>query len=58
MKNFGLPLERYNDKLDVMVRPYLTYNDIIEIAEDMIKHIINTVLEKYDVASVVAYEGK
>jgi hypothetical protein len=37
MKNFGLPLERYNDKLDVMVRPYLTYNDIIDIAETALR---------------------
>jgi hypothetical protein len=37
MKNFGLPLERYNDKLDVMVRPYLTYNDVIDIAETALR---------------------
>lgn len=37
MKNFGLPLEKYNSNIDVMVRPYLTYNDIIDIAETALR---------------------
>lgn len=37
MKNFGLPLEKYNSNIDVKVRPYLTYNDIIDIAETALR---------------------
>jgi hypothetical protein len=33
MKNLGLPKNTYCEKLDITVRPYLTYNDIIDIAE-------------------------
>lgn len=38
MKNVGLPLEVHCKELDIMVRPYLTYGDIIDIAETALRN--------------------